>query len=142
MIWCKAMNNSNISINKIKEEADLNKYANYYFLMHYWMKNIEEGKNLDNFFISRGYKKIAIYGTGALGMHLENQLSEQFKPIYTVDRGIIQYNGQSIPMKEAEDIVNKADVIVVTPVGDYEIIKTNINYKIDVISLEEIILSL
>lgn len=136
------MNNLSISIDRKKEEADLNKYVNYYFLMHYWMKNIEEGKMLDNFFISRGYEKIAIYGMGFLGMHLETQLSEQFKPIYTVDQGIVRYNGKNFPLNESEEIVIKADVIVVTPVSDYELIKENINYKIDVISLEEVILSL
>lgn len=133
-----------VNVDEEKELRDLEKYANYYFLMHFWMKNIEDGKTLDTFFDDRGYKKIAVYGMGYLGMHLVAQLSDRLEPVYTVDQGIVRYNGANFPLSESQDIVSKADVIVVTPVTDYDYIKKMIknNITIDVISLEEVILSI
>ena len=137
------MDDINMCIDKIKEEADLNKYANYYFLLLFWMGLIEKGNTLNQFFIRRGYKKIAIYGMGHLGKHLETQLSDDLQPVFTVDQGIVNYQGMLLPLNEATDILSKADVIVITPVSDYETIKEMFNSSaIEVISLEEVILSL
>lgn len=132
-----------VNADKEKEIKDLEKFANYYFLMHFWMKNIEDGKCLDTFFDNRGYKRIAVYGMGFLGMHLIEQLSDRIKLIYTVDQGIVRYNGESFPISEFKDAASLADVIVVTPVTDYEYIKKMImdNFDIDIVSLEEVVLS-
>ncbi len=126
-----------------KELKDLDKFINYYYLMHYWMKNIEEGKSLTPFFFDRGYKKIAVYGTGYLGLHLITQLSDEIETVYTIDKGVVRYNGKNYPISESKEIVSEADVIVVTPVTDYEQIKKMIksSIDIDIISLEEVILS-
>lgn len=137
------MDEMNVPINMKREKADLEKFANYYFLMHYWMENMEKNKTLENFFIKRGYTKIAIYGTGFLGKHLEVQLPERLKPVFTVDQEIVCYKGKHYPLSESDDIFTKADVIIITPIADYELIKMKINLDlIDVVSLEEVILSL
>lgn len=131
-------------VDEIKEKELLEKYANYFFLLHFWMEKMEEGKVVNDFFDDRGYRKIAIYGMGQLGHHLKNQLADRLKPIYTIDRGLVNYKGASYPLNESKGIVSDVDVIVVTPVGEYQNIKKMLkeHISLDVISLEEVILSL
>lgn len=129
---------------EVKEEKDLEKYANFYFLLHFWMTNIEEGKELSSFFKKRGYKTVAIYGMAALGNHLKRQLPEELQPVYTIDRGIITYEDQRLIMEENIIKIIKPDVIIVTPIMEYSVIKEKIRslIDVDVVSLEELILSL
>ena len=134
-----------VQIDEKKELRDLEKYANYYFLLHFWMKFLEEGKKLEFFFRKRGYEKIAIYGMGDLGGHILSQLPDDLMPVFTIDRGIIRYNGEVFPMELREKYNLNVDVVVITPLCDYEIIKELVkaNFKhTDVVSLEEVILSI
>lgn len=132
------------NLDRIKEMRDLEKYANYFFLMHYWMRNIEEGKKLDVFFDNRGYKNVAIYGVGYLGEHFITQISNKYGPVYTIDRGVVRYKGVECSLEDFRENASSADVIVVTPVTEYESIKETIKkyVEIDVVSLEEVILSM
>lgn len=133
-----------LCIDEVKERKDLEKYANYYFLMDFWMKNVEEGKPLSSFFEKRGYKSVAIYGMAALGNHLCIQLPKELQPIYTIDRGIITYENQQLTLEDNINKIAKPDVIIVTPIMEYTVIKEQILslIDIDIVSLEEIILSL
>lgn len=131
-------------IDEKKEKNLLEKYANYYFLMDFWMKNVEAGKSLASFFDKRGYKSVAIYGMAALGKHLCIQLPKELQLIYTIDRGIITFKDQQLVMEDSINKIIKPDVIVVTPIMEYSVIKEQISLliDIDIVSLEEIILSL
>lgn len=133
-----------VNIDLEQEKKNLDKYTNFYFLMNFWMKNIENGKHVEDFFNMRGYVRPAVYGMGDLGKHLVEQLPERLKPIYTIDAGIVKYNDECVAFDESKDILNKADVIVITPITDYENIRKMISGKVnvDIASLEEVILSI
>lgn len=125
------------------EMGDLNKYANYYTLLDFWMKNMEEGKNISEFFQSRSYKKIGIYGIAGVGCHLIDQLlKSDIKVLYTIDKMIVNIGGKRL--EECYENLPNIDVMVITPVYDYPIIKEDIKSYInaDIISLEEVILSI
>ena len=50
-----------VIIDEKKEKKTLEKYANYYFLLDFWLKNMEQGKKISSFFENRKYKSISIY---------------------------------------------------------------------------------
>ena len=133
-----------LCIDEEKEKRDLEKYVNYYYLMHFWMINIENGKSIEDFFEKRGYKSLAIYGMAALGNHLQEQLSKELQLVYSIDSGIITYQEKRLAMEDNISKIIKPDVIIVTPIMEYATIKKELLSLIDtdIISLEEVILSL
>lgn len=127
-----------------KELVDLNKFANFYVILDYWLKLFEEGKKINTFFERRGYKKISIYGMASLGKHLMIQLeNSDIEVIYTVDSGIMEYNKKFIDIREYCGDFPNVDVMIVTPIVEFEKISDlyKSRAKCDVISLEEVILS-
>ncbi len=133
-----------VCIDEEKEKENLEKYANYYFLLEIWLQNMEKGVTIDNFFKKRHYATIGIYGMAALGKHLQIQLENRITLLYTIDREIITYQNKRYSMKDNIQVLPKPDVIVVTPILEYVSIKEKIlkNINVDVVSLEEVILSL
>ena len=133
-----------VIIDEKKEKKTLEKCANYYFLLDFWLKNMEQGKKINSFFENRKYKSISIYGMASLGEHLKKQLEEDILVLYSIDRNVITYNGKDYGLQEDIEKLPKPDVIVVTPVMEYKEIKENLEKVVDtdIISLEEVVLSL
>ena len=136
------------SLYQIDEEAEQKskeKYINFFYLMDFWMKALEEGKKVSSFFVNNQYHNIAIYGLGFLGKHLKVQLeNNNFSITYTIDKNIIEYNNFRYDLGKDIDNIPKADVIVVTPITEYISIKEKLEKLTDsqIVSLEEVILSL
>ena len=127
------------------EKKDLEKYANFAYLFDIWLKNIEDGKHLSSFFEQRGYKNIVIYGMGILGKHFVEQLKNtDIQVIYIIERMVANVNGKNYGCKEANELLEQPDAIVVTPIMEYETIKKLLTdiYRCDIISAEEVILSI
>lgn len=132
-----------ICVDKNKEAANLEKYVNYYILLDYWMQAMEREKLIEEFFLFRGYKKIAIYGIAALGKHLIAQLKDsEIEVIYTIDRMVVDITGKLL--SESVNEIPAVDAVIVTPVYDYSIIKDDLRKYVncDILSLEEVVLSL
>ena len=66
------MDTSLLQIDEEKERKIFKSMLTY--LLHFWMKALEEGKSVVPFFQSIGYFEIAIYGMGILGEYLKTQL--------------------------------------------------------------------
>lgn len=133
-----------VIIDEEREKYTLEKSVNYFVLLDFWLQAMEQNKKVSSFFKKRGYKKIAIYGMATLGKHLHFQLQDEVEVIYTIDSGAITYRGMQCSMKENITQIPKPDAMVITPILEYDSIKRNILELIDmdVISLEEVILSL
>ncbi|MCM1047753.1 MAG: hypothetical protein NC433_04935 [Clostridiales bacterium] len=137
-----------LSIYQIDNEAEQKckeKFINFFYLLHFWMKAIEEGRDISSFFIDNGYNQAAIYGTGFLGNHLMTQLeNSSFPVIYTIDKNIIRYNNAEHDLMNDISNIPEADVIVVTPIMEYKSIKEKLEKLTSskIVSLEEVILSL
>lgn len=139
------MDVSPLRIDEDKEHNNLAKFANFTYLFHFWMQAIEEEKNVASFFQSRKYFEIAIYGMGILGKHLKAQLEHSGCTVsYTIDKNIIYYEDVLYDLRLNTDKLQKADVIVVTPVMEYEEIREELKKytHVDIVSLEEVILSI
>ena len=127
------------------EQRNKEKFINFFYLMNFWMNILEEGKEVASFFVNNQYQNAAIYGLGLLGKHLQNQLeNSNFPVVYTIDKNIVQYNDSEYRLTDATDIISKADVIVVTPIMEYALIKEKLMRLTSskIISLEEVILSI
>lgn len=139
------MDTSLLQIDEEKERKNFEKYANFTYLLHFWMKALEEGKSAASFFQSRGYSEIAIYGMGILGEHLKTQLERSGCTIsYTIDKSVIYCETGLYDLKTNTDRLQTADVIVVTPIIEYVEIRRELKKyaNIDIVSLEEVILSI
>jgi len=132
-------------IDNAAEQNQKEKFINYFFIMNFWMKALEEGKDVSSFFKRNGYSNTAIYGMGDLGKHLIVQLEKSsFPVVYTIQRDVINYNGTDFDLIKDINSVPKADAIVVTPLMEYTSIKEKLEKLTNssIISLEEVILRL
>lgn len=131
--------------NRKVEKELLDKYTNFYIILDYWLKLYEDNKSIDMYFRQRGYKKIAVYGMGVLGKHLEKQLCNKEVSIeYVIDKGMFF---QEELMKKFEEVKNnlpEVDVVVITAIMEFESIEKQLKtfMKCPIISLEEVVLSI
>ena len=135
----------NFEIDEAKELANLEKYTSFYFLMDFWMKLIDQKKRISAFFEERDYKKIAIYGNAAIGKHLKSQLeNEGTKVEFMLNRNKIFIENQELDLENNIKMLDRVDVIVVTPIMQYKDIKKKLREftKTNIVSIEEVILSL
>ncbi len=134
-----------LQIDYDKEYSSLEKFANFTYLFDFWLQIIEQGKNVASFFEERQYSRVAIYGMGILGRHLKTQLdAERCKVSYIIDKGVIYFEDAQYDLLTNIYKLQKADIIVVTPVMEYigikRMLEEHINIKI--VSIEEVILSI
>lgn len=47
-------------------EQKKSKFMSYYYVCNQWLKNINKGIKLENFFKEHGYQNIAVYGGGGI----------------------------------------------------------------------------
>ncbi len=136
--WGKMVLDSKIlKINDKKTD----KFKKYYILLDQWLSMKQTKTDITGYFKENGYEKIAIYGMGELGNRLYDELKDT--DIY-VAYGIDKNNKTSYPglkIYSLEDDFENADVIVVTAIFAYSIIKKELAEKtnIPVISLEDVI---
>jgi phosphoglycerate dehydrogenase-like enzyme len=124
-------------------------YYDSFITMKRWMENRNAGKMLDAYFREHGYETIAIYGAGDLGKLLYEELKHtDIKILYFVDRnaeGLHQIEG--IPVIDLDAVAeNKSiDVLVVTPLRDYNVICSEligIAPEVPIISLKDAVYEL
>ena len=122
-------------------EKRVEKFKQYYDLMHQWMLLKEQGKSLVSYFMSHDYRRVAIYGYGNNGRHLENELRHtSICIVYAID--------QRSPVMEADfpvysltDVLPACDVVIVTVTHEYGKILSDLNAKVScpILSLAEVV---
>lgn len=90
-----------------------NRYRKKYELMYQWMKLKQNDIKLIEFFQDRKLESIAIYGMGDLGELLYKELEDNQIIKFGIDRQLKQ---NKIPIYSLENIKEKVDAIVITPV--------------------------
>lgn len=116
-------------------------YVEYYRLLEMWMQNIEKGKSIRNYFEYYGYKNIALYGKGKMANHVINELKDSEIVItYAIDQNT-GVNSEINILSCREESFPAVDVLIITPVYDFEIIERQMREIIDapIISLKEVI---
>lgn len=92
---------------------EVNRYRKKYELMYQWMKLKQNGIELIEFFQDRKLESIAIYGMGDLGELLYRELEDNRIIKFGIDRQLKQ---NKIPIYSLENVKEKIDAIVITPV--------------------------
>lgn len=122
------------------KKREISKMEIYFNILDNWMGMEERGKTLEQIFLKRSWKHIAIYGYGKIGKHLYNRLKNtQVHVEYFIDQNA-NICGEDIEIKKQNEILPIVDVIVVTPVLEYEKIRMCLqnNQACQIISVEEI----
>lgn len=96
----------------------IEKYNRQYHLLHRWMSVRENGRRMEKLFLAKGWRRIGIYGAGELGKHLWNEFNgTRIEIAFFIDVKGGEYEG--IPIYYPQKILERADVIIITPVFAY-----------------------
>lgn len=116
------------------------KLVKYYQLFDQWLLNYERGIKVEDYFLTNGYKCIAIYGMKEFGLHLLNELKDSKVTVeYAIDKnlsiipaGVVGYGpGDELP---------KVDAIVVTASYYFSEIKEQLkNNDCDIVSIDDVV---
>lgn len=126
-------------LQKMKEKS--NKFSEYFHVINLWMKKNHNHAKISDYLEKRGINTIAIYGIGQLGERLYEELNgSEVKILYAIDRNTNREYHQ-IPVILPEQKFENVQMIIVTPVTEYESIKEKLGQEpnIQIISLKEII---
>ena len=121
------------------------RYKAYYQLANQWLVNKNEGKNVATYFADNDIEKVAIYGMGTLGELLYNEIKENVKVAYFIDKNAdtLYYGLDDTAVVGFDDIDSQGEVdaIIVTPIFDFDDIEKDLEDVIDtqLISLEDIV---
>lgn len=118
------------------------KHLALFLMMNRWVKIKQEGKSLANYFETKGYKKIAIYGMSYVGRTLLNELKgTEIQIIYGIDKRAEVGINADINIVSPEDMLESVDAIVVTAITFYDAIKKKLSKKVccPVISLKDVL---
>lgn len=136
---------SNILKDKIiaSTEKQLEKFRLYYEVSNKWLKVEFDCYNIEDYFIERGYKTIAIYGMGELGNRLHERLEKSSIVIsYGIDKDpTLAFADLDILAFDEEECFTDVDCIVVSSIHVYDSIKKGLRNKCDcdIISLEDVV---
>lgn len=123
-------------------EKRVEKFKQYYDLMHRWMLWKEQGKSLVSYFGAQDYRRVAIYGYGNNGRHLEAELrNSPIHIVYAIDRNR-SILAADFPVYALTDTLPACDVVIVTIPPEYGKILADLKVKVNcpVLSLAEVIL--
>lgn len=116
-------------VSKNKDDV-IKKYKSYFYLMLEWMTILENGKLISDYLDEKGYTRIAVYGGRDMGEHLVKQIVERdISVAYIIDRSLSRFK-YDIPIYTLEDQLPMVDAIIVTPIWDYDNIKTKLSAKV------------
>jgi hypothetical protein len=125
--------------NEKLEKVD--KFKRYYHMLNQWLMLKQENKSLEKYFIDYGYKKIAIYGMGEMGIRLFDELKETSIEIkYAIDKnGGCSYFDLDVYSLNEE--FAEVDAIIVSAIFAFEEIKDDLLKKVDcpIVSLDDIV---
>lgn len=109
-----------------------NKYYAMYIFMIRWMEVVAKKKSIENYFLSKGISKLAIYGTGHIGRLIYNQLkNSDVTVLYGIDQNIENnFISEDIPLYTIEELFPDVQAIIVTPFYAFQEIKKNLQKKV------------
>lgn len=128
---------------EIKLQNDIGKKVRaYYALLNKWLMLRQQGRTLENYFISKDIHTIAIYGYKELGQRLYDELkNSNVKVKYIIDKNADMLNTE-IDIYEPDEELPFVDAIVVTATYYFDEIEDELSDKVDcpIISLQDVII--
>ena len=112
-------------------------------ILNKWMQIKNRNMGLESFFRDNKMQTAAIYGIGALGKRLIEQLKLDGVTVsYGIDKRKSEINIEGIQVYSPEDALPAVDVIIVTPIFFYEIeemLQSKLGTWQNIVSIEEVI---
>ncbi len=127
-----------------KKDARISKFKNYFDVTNAWVNLKNQGRNLEEYFVKNGWRRIAIYGMGELG----NRLAEELKGSSITIEYSIDKNADSVfaetEVKRIDEELPDVDVIVVTPFFVYDEVEQALREVVDcpIVSIEDVVFSM
>lgn len=110
-------------------------------MMNQWVRVKQAGKNLASYFEANNYKRIAVYGIGAVGETVLNELKGTNVTVaYGIDRNADAIY-TDVDVVTIDDNLAEVDAVVVTVITLFEEIESQLSAKMDcpIISLEDVL---
>ena len=124
-------------------------HEDFYFwgfgLLNKWLRIKMQGGNLSEYFEDNRFTNIAVYGAGALGRRLLEELSDtKTKVLYVIDKNATNITDlpSDAPCFSLAEEWAQVDAVVITPIGFYEIrdeIQKKIGFDTDILAIDDII---
>lgn len=127
----------------VEKDKKVDKFKSYYNVLLEWLQIRQQGNSLEEYFVKHGYKSIAIYGMGEMGLRLLDELQNSNIEIkYTIDKNAFSVYSE-VELKEPDEILEPVDVIIVTSIFAFDEIKNSLSDRVTypIISLEEVVMS-
>lgn len=124
-----------------KVQAMSDKHFELFKMMNQWVYVKQEGKNLADYLLEHGYKKIAIYGMSFAGETLLHELeNSDVSVVYGIDRNAVAIFS-SIDLYTPDEDIPEVDAVVVTTITFFEEVEKMLSGKLrcPIISLEDIL---
>lgn len=120
-----------------------NRFEVGFQILNQWLCLRQKGGSVTSFFKDNLIKNVAIYGMGALGERLYDELKDsEVAVLYGIDRMASSKNIYGLKIYSSCEIAfPETEVIVVTPVQDYHTIVKGLEEKTNavIMSLEDIL---
>ena len=122
-----------------KEISEKEKFFKLYKLEKKWIKNLQQGIDLNSKLVNSNINQIAIYGWGEMAWLLSAELDSE-KIAYIIDRNAERISAP-FPLYEPNEYLPDADLIVVSIIDQYEAIKEYLmkKVKIPICSLDDLV---
>ena len=108
-----------------------------------WLQVKNRGGSLAPYFADNAFRSIAIYGMGAIGRRLFEELGAQGVEVaYAIDRNAPHIRVGGLEVKAPSDRLPAVDAVVVTPIAFSEIEKMlyeKMGEETNVVSIEDIV---
>lgn len=117
------------------------KHLSLFLMMNQWVKVKQERKELKDYFLRKGYKKIAIYGMSYVGETLLDELkNSEINVAYGIDKNA-GFVCSDVNVFLPEDELEEVDVIVVTAITYFDEIEEKLLEKVScpIISFEDVL---
>lgn len=110
-------------------------------VMNQWIINKQKGIELKDFFVTNGYKEIAIYGMSYLGERLVDELDGSNVTVkYAIDKNADNIYAPFEVLKPGDSLPD-VDAIIVTPFFFFDEVEEDLEDKVDcpIISIEDVV---
>lgn len=121
----------------------IQKYRNYYVVLLSWLEILENKQSISDYMKKEGFFNIALYGGKDMGYHLIKQLEGTGIEVkYIIDQNFLENKINGLPIYPPSNKLPIVDVVIITPIWDYENIKKQIinSFSCPIISLKDLMI--
>lgn len=123
------------------EDGRVKRLNSYYDTLSGWLNFKQKGKRMDEYLLKCGYKKIAIYALGEIGIRLFYELKGTKVSVeYAIDQNI-DAHVENLEIVGREEKLKEVDAVIVSIGFAYEDIKKELESKLDcpILSLQNLV---